>query len=242
MGLSVINWGGVVSPNLSETSKYPLQTDVATKELQRIENLKASTSGYGMSKLSNASDVTNVDSYALSAIQNNPSIDGTLNNRLTRVCKDYYREHRYVYEYSALTPGWYRIIKVQYHITSVVAGSLAPAFQLYIHRVYTYGVPENHHIGCNILYNDSKFYNIASASKIHMITKIRHCISNDATYAAFDIYYNYNYENGIDLILDTLGCGYITPALPIVTVPEISDTETIVSAFNIPANAFFTSG
>lgn len=84
--------GGVVNSNLSESSKYPLQTDVATKEINRLdevvrelESLKATLSSYGMTKLSISSDVTDTNAYSLSATANNPNIDGSLANKISRV-------------------------------------------------------------------------------------------------------------------------------------------------------------
>lgn len=48
-----------------------------------IKALRATLSSYGMTKLSTANDVTDANSVALSAIVNNPTIPGSLANRLT---------------------------------------------------------------------------------------------------------------------------------------------------------------
>lgn len=55
-------------------------------EIDAIKNTKASEQEYGLSKISNACDVTESNNgIALSAMQNNPSIVGTLANKVESI-------------------------------------------------------------------------------------------------------------------------------------------------------------
>lgn len=81
--------GGVTASSLSESSKYPLQTDIATKEINQIKEfiadvseMKATLSSYGMTKLSTATDVTDINAYALSATEKNKNITGTIGHTI----------------------------------------------------------------------------------------------------------------------------------------------------------------
>lgn len=69
-------WGGV---NLELLTRI----DALERAVEQIRSQKASENAFGIAKLTNAQDVTDANSgLALSAMQNNAGIEGTIANRL----------------------------------------------------------------------------------------------------------------------------------------------------------------
>lgn len=71
--------GGVTSP---ETLA---RIEVLEQELADLKQSIASDTAYGLSKVTNAADVTQENGIALSAMQNNSSLEGTLANKIEKL-------------------------------------------------------------------------------------------------------------------------------------------------------------
>lgn len=100
MGRSIINWGGVMDSQLDGNSEHPLTNKAATAEFLRIQNLitekieqvtslitnvgnmRATTVSPGMVQFATDSDITDVNAYALSAIEKNPNAPGSIMNSI----------------------------------------------------------------------------------------------------------------------------------------------------------------
>lgn len=173
MGLSVINWDGVTNHQLSESSKYPLQTDIATKEFQRIEALRASTSQYGLTKLSTATDVTDVNAAVLSASEKNPNVSGSIAADMYRLYNELNNEllNQYSCTYFNGT-GWYRVVELQYTYDGQTRAA-GLSLDIELNRGYYNNSPEYHLLTFIDLYEDCKFFNKLNYSHSHLLRKIR---------------------------------------------------------------------
>lgn len=85
--------------------------------------------------------------------------------------------------------GWYRIAEYKCTSEALAKGSRANSVELIIKRMFGSVTPEYHHIGLKGLYETSSFYNIASESNTHIITKIRHIVDKTNLAAYIDVYY-----------------------------------------------------
>lgn len=238
MGLSVINWGGVTDSKLSETSKYPLQTDVATKEFQRIERLRASTSQYGLTKLSTANDITDINSHALSAVHNNPNVANTLASRVLNIENQLCQFPMQSFsEQTLLQQGWYRILYSKGNLLT-----MGIEFEVILHRTYGYNPTEYHRIKI-VLFNNTPtiptyIKSITSAAGYLTISKIRCVTVTGTSDFAVDVYYAGN-TRGNGLIVQTKSyqsCTQFTN--PHAIVPETPTDGTVTSELTLTANNF----
>lgn len=233
MGLSVINWGGVTNHQLSESSKYPLQTDIATKEFQRIEALRASTSQYGLTKISTASDITGSDSIALSASEKNPNVAGSIMNQVSNSI-DYW-SRRTVINYNGELPsvGWYRIAKSWDTVPNI--DNIMFRGDLGLYRAWRYLEPEVHYMHIENWYSLFGITHISSISKTHTIKNIRLSYNSSTNRVYIDILYDNKASNPLYVSLINKGPNIMIPC-DIVATPESDASETYRDAVSIPAN------
>lgn len=91
--------GGVVETELLEDSYHPLATKVAAEQFAKLINedslirqmcndiraLKATTSAIGMTQLTTAANITDASAYALSGVEKNASVSGSLAQKISTV-------------------------------------------------------------------------------------------------------------------------------------------------------------
>lgn len=77
------------SKNAIENKAVAEAIEQIESDIARLEGLKASLSQYGSVKLSSATDVTDSTGLALPATEKNPSIEGSLANRIESLSKNW---------------------------------------------------------------------------------------------------------------------------------------------------------
>lgn len=86
MSISIMAKNGpLLVPNQSGGVNLDVLTRLSSleREVEAIKNLKATENGYGLAMISNAKDVTEVNSgLVMSAVQNNPSVSGTIASKI----------------------------------------------------------------------------------------------------------------------------------------------------------------
>lgn len=217
---------------LTRITTLESELNALKQEVGLIKDTHATTTDYGLTRLSTDSDVTNADMFALSAIEKNATVKGSMMNAIQLTAQRMGRTNVFSKGFVASNVGWYRLFAIQYNNGLEVRGSLSSILQIYLNRDYNNNNNETHWITNVNAYNNIVFKSMLSKSNTHIIKKIRKVASGNIGY--IDIYYNSNERNSINIeFLSVFEKDILTE---ITMVPDTAEGETVLATYEIPAN------
>lgn len=222
--------GGVPQSVLTRITTIEGELNELKQEVGLVKDTHATTTHYGLAMLSATSDVTDANAFALSAIEKNASVDGTLANVSRKISNNLQQTKFFLLN----SISWYRILYS--NITCSNINSITCQCFIYMYRNYNSNNSEYHFINFSNGFDIHKFTNISSFSNNHIITKMR-CGYNSTTKKFFvDIFYKLSSENETKIAMVNNIDGNLSLNTTAQKVQASSPDETYSNEFEIAGN------